>query len=48
MLQGFKCYGIKKRDNRMRGIKGIMKRGIEMVILNTGFQLSFIANVTFE
>ena len=45
MLQGVKCCGIKKRDNRIRGIKGIMKRGIEVVILNTEFQLSFIEKV---
>lgn len=48
MLQGVKCYGIKKRDNRVRGIKAIMKRGIEVVILNIGFQFSFIEKVTIE
>ena len=48
MLQGVKCYGTKKKDNRVRGIKAIKKRGIEVVILNIGFQLNFIAKVTIE
>lgn len=48
MLQDDKCNRIKKRKSRVRGIRNVMKRGIEVVILNTGAQISFIEKVTFE